>query len=66
MAHSPRDVETEIIDLSGSLLSETMKIGQEYINRAVVRILAADADPAEPLFGGDPPNLTAHPCDELT
>ncbi|TYB55078.1 hypothetical protein FXF51_46280 [Nonomuraea sp. PA05] len=59
MAHSQRDVETEIIDLSNSLLSEIEAMGPLCLDRIVTRILAADADPAEPLFGGDPPGEPA-------
>lgn len=62
MAHSPRDVETEIVDLTDLSLSTMGSIGQRRLHQAVMRILAADADPAEPLFGGDPPS--SRPPDE--
>ncbi|MFC5819492.1 hypothetical protein [Nonomuraea harbinensis] len=55
MAQFSRDVETEIIDLTDASLSNTDALDPSCLNQMVARILAADADPAEPLFGGDPP-----------
>lgn len=55
MAHSPRDVETEVVDFTDFSLSEIDTLEPACLSSAISRILAAEADPADPLFGGDPP-----------
>ncbi|GAB3989752.1 hypothetical protein GCM10029978_115700 [Actinoallomurus acanthiterrae] len=55
MAQSPCDVETEVTDLTDISLSEIDTLEPSCRAESLARILAADADPADPLYGGQPP-----------
>jgi hypothetical protein len=54
MAHSPRDVETEMVDLVGLSPSEIDTLEPDCLAQALTRVLASHADPADPLLGGSP------------
>jgi hypothetical protein len=59
MADSPRDVETEMIDLSGLTPSDLDRFAPSTLSNALVRILAYDEDSSnvDPLFGGETPRI---------
>jgi hypothetical protein len=61
MAHSARDVQTEMIDLTGLSPAEIDGLEPARLARTLAWILRCEGDPTDPLFGGDPPAVGPSP-----
>lgn len=55
MSDSPRDIEVEMTDCRGWSLSEIDALDVICFTRSLARILTAERDPTDPLYGGDTP-----------